>query len=355
MIPQIIVALVPILALLPPVAAHGYVTKVVIDGTTYTGPLPADAAGAANNAPSPIRQIADIGPVKGATNPDINCGLSAQLASQVVSANPGSSMEFYWGNPSGGNWPHQVGPLMTYMASCDTSTCDKFNGSTAKWFKIDQIGKKSDGNTWYQQDVANGGPVSLTLPTQVKAGDYLVRHEIISLQNAVASGGAEFYPSCTQIRVGGSQTGTPNQTVSFPGAYSDTDPGILDPNVYSPGSPYIFPGPPVSNLASPSDMSTSNGGQSNGNQSTPVSAGGTTTTSHIPTSSTSAKPTKSSARPLQPSVQPTQSGFQPAGAISDRSCRLQRQDTSLTGRNNLVQHKHRTSFIRALRNLVRHS
>jgi hypothetical protein len=103
MIPQIIVALVPILALLPPVAAHGYVTKVVIDGTTYTGPLPADAAGAANNAPSPIRQIADIGPVKGATNPDINCGLSAQLASQVVSANPGSSMEFYWGNPSGGN------------------------------------------------------------------------------------------------------------------------------------------------------------------------------------------------------------------------------------------------------------
>ena len=42
---------------------------------------------------------------------------------------------------------------MTYMALCDSSTCDKFNGSTAKWFKIDQIGKKSDGNTWYQQDV----------------------------------------------------------------------------------------------------------------------------------------------------------------------------------------------------------
>jgi hypothetical protein len=83
--------------------AHGIVTKVVIDGTTYQGPLPADAAGANNNAASPIRQVADIGPVKGATNPDMNCGLSAQLASMVVSANPGSSMEFYWGNPSGGN------------------------------------------------------------------------------------------------------------------------------------------------------------------------------------------------------------------------------------------------------------
>ena len=43
---------------------------------------------------------------------------------------------------------------MTYMALCDTSTCDKFNGSTAKWFKIDEIGKKSDGTTWYQQDVS---------------------------------------------------------------------------------------------------------------------------------------------------------------------------------------------------------
>ena len=173
MLPQSTLFLVPILALLPSVAAHGYVSKVVIDGTTYVGPLPADAAGASNNAASPIRQIADIGPVKGATNPDINCGLSAQLASQVVPANPGSSMAFYWGNPSGGNvsrmshlaraffflcsltmqWPHVTGPLMTYMASCDTATCDKFNGSTAKWFKIDEIGKESDGNTWYQQDV----------------------------------------------------------------------------------------------------------------------------------------------------------------------------------------------------------
>jgi hypothetical protein len=103
MLSQFALVLAPILALLPSAAAHGIVTKVVIDGTTYKGPLPADAAGASSNSASPIRQVADIGPVKGATNPDINCGLSAQLASMVVSANPGSSMEFYWGNPSGGN------------------------------------------------------------------------------------------------------------------------------------------------------------------------------------------------------------------------------------------------------------
>ena len=179
MLPQFTLALVPIFALLPSVSAHGYVTKVVIDGTSYNGNVPSGDGGSSPSA-SPIRQIYDIGPVKGADNPDINCGMAAQLASMVVPANPGSSMEFYWGDPGNENvshvshlvcsffahlscvlfpplisqWPHNTGPLMTYMAACDTSTCDKFNGSTAKWFKIDEIGKKSDGSTWYQQDLS---------------------------------------------------------------------------------------------------------------------------------------------------------------------------------------------------------
>ena len=100
----------------------------------------------------------------------------------------------------------------------------------------------------------NGKPASVTLPTQVAPGDYLVRHEIIALHLAMTLGGAEFYPSCTQIRVGGSQTGTPNQTVSFPGAYNDNDPGIYDPSMCSRGAPYTFPGGPVSNLALPADV-----------------------------------------------------------------------------------------------------
>jgi hypothetical protein len=75
----------------------------------------------------------------------------------------------------------------------------------------------------------------------------------VILHLAVTLGRAEFYPFCTQIRIGGPQTGTPNQTVFFPGAYNDNDPGIYDPNIYSPGAPYTFSGGPVSNLASPAD------------------------------------------------------------------------------------------------------
>jgi hypothetical protein len=96
MIPHLLLLLSPILAFLPSAAAHGFVTRVVIDGTTYTGNAPSDAN--TQTIGSPIRQIGDIGPVKGASNPYLNCGLAAQLATMVVPANPGSVMEFYWGD-----------------------------------------------------------------------------------------------------------------------------------------------------------------------------------------------------------------------------------------------------------------
>ncbi|KAF8505424.1 glycosyl hydrolase family 61-domain-containing protein [Russula emetica] len=278
----------------------------------------------------------------------------------VVSANPGSVMEFYWGNPSGGNWPHNTGPIMTYMGACDTSTCDKFNGSTAKWFKIDQIGKKSDGNTWYQADISayhsplscsrtpyqhaktrhtvNGSPASVTLPTQVAPGEYLVRHELIALQLAVTLGGAEFYPSCTQIHIGGSQTGTPNQTISFPGAYNDNDPGIYDPNVYSPGSPYIFPGGPVSNLASPADMT----GQLSGNGSSSSPAGNSSPSS-----------TAKNGEPTSTNGAGSGSGAQ---SPLSRVCKLQKRDAPLSRRDTgIAQHKRHMSFMRAIRNVFYHS
>ena len=98
MIPHFIFALFPLLSLLPSAAAHGYVTQVSIDGTSYSGNDPF-----AQPSDSPIRQVSDIGPVKGTDNPSMNCGLNAQLATMVVPANPGSAMEFYWGGLDGEN------------------------------------------------------------------------------------------------------------------------------------------------------------------------------------------------------------------------------------------------------------
>ena len=69
----------------------------------------------------------------------------------------------------------------------------------------------------------------VTLPANLAAGNYMVRHEIIALHLAQTVQGAEFYAACTQMQVGGNETGVPAQSdlVSLPGAYSDTDPGIL--------------------------------------------------------------------------------------------------------------------------------
>lgn len=68
---------------------------------------------------------------------------------------------------------------MTYMASCGDTTCDKFNGSDAQWFKIDEAGKKSgDSSTWIQQDIMNGDSFTVTLPQDLSPGDYLIRHEV---------------------------------------------------------------------------------------------------------------------------------------------------------------------------------
>ncbi len=120
--------------------------------------------------------------------------------------------------------------MLTYLASCGSTACDQFDSSTAKWFKIDQLGRKTTGDKpWVQADLMTGTPANVTLPANLAPGGYILRHEIIALHLAETVGGAEFYPSCSQINVGGSGTGTPtdDELVSLPGAYSDTDPGIF--------------------------------------------------------------------------------------------------------------------------------
>lgn len=82
----------------------------------------------------------------------------------------------------------------------------------------------------------NGNTTSVKLPTDLASGDYLLRHEIIALHLGNEMGGAEFYPSCSQLRISGNNNTDnfsvlPSETVSLPGAYSDTDPGIFVPTV----------------------------------------------------------------------------------------------------------------------------
>ena len=115
---------------------YGYVNKVTIGSPVYQG----NAVGTSPTISSAIRQVNTNNPVKGATNPDLNCGPGAQLVAEVANANPGSIIEVSWVDGTIGSlpvsliffmirrgrvlsfsqWPH-VGPLMFYMAQCQGS------------------------------------------------------------------------------------------------------------------------------------------------------------------------------------------------------------------------------------------
>lgn len=265
-------------------AAHGYVAQVTINGKSYTGNVPN-----ADPNPSIIRQIFDVGPVKGADNKDINCGINAQLAQNVASANPGDEITFDWRGGDGSKWPHNTGPMLTYMASCGSTTCDKFDSTKAKWFKIQQVGRKAKGQEWAQADLMQGAVAKLDIPATLAPGNYLIRHEIIALHLAETEGGAEFYPSCTQLTVGGNQNGKPqdSELVTFPGAYSDTDPGILDTNAFDANANYDFPGPQIASFVQNSSGSSNGNGGSTSASATATSSGSRSTSTGTAASSSS--------------------------------------------------------------------
>jgi hypothetical protein len=108
----------------------------------------------------------------------------------------------------------------------------------------------------------------------------------------------------------------PQPTVSFPGAYNDNDPGIYDPSIYLSGAPYTFPGGPVSNLASPADMT----GQLSGNGSS-SSPGGK---SYPSSRAKNGKPTSTNGAGSSPGSQPTGIAQSPLSRV----CKLQKCDAA---------------------------
>lgn len=106
-----------------------------------------------------------------------------------------------------------------------------------------------------------GAPASVTIPSTIAPGNYLIRHEIIALHLATSKGGAEFYPSCAQLRIGGNQKGAPaaSELVSLPGAYSDNDPGIFDPQAFDTKATYAFPGPKIAAFVNGAASSSGSG------------------------------------------------------------------------------------------------
>ncbi|KAJ6256511.1 Endoglucanase-4 [Drechslerella dactyloides] len=222
------------------VMGHGYVQELLIGGQRYTGSLPFQDQ---YKKPVPDRIVQAFWEngnsfVDDVTSKDIACDKGAAPAKLVAPAFAGSEVTFFWTE-----WPaSHKGPVITYLADCG-GDCTTAVGSELNWFKIDEAGFLADGTWAAEQLIKNNNTWTVTLPSKIKNGQYLMRHEIIALHSAFDPKGAQFYPSCTNIEITGATGENTPDTVKIPGAYSVTDPGILI-NIYYPAvTNYTIPGP----------------------------------------------------------------------------------------------------------------
>ncbi|CAG7851064.1 SubName: Full=Related to endoglucanase B {ECO:0000313/EMBL:CCA72182.1} [Serendipita indica DSM 11827] len=229
-----------------------------------------------------LRAPSNNNPIQSTSDSGLACGASGSKSSTVINVKAGDTIGTYWqhviGGPQGSNDPDNPiakshkGPIQVYLAKVDNAASASSSGQ--KWFKVASEGL--NGGKWAVDTmIANNGMWSFKLPSCIAPGQYLLRGELLALHSAYSQNGEQFYISCAQINVTSGGSFSPSSTVSFPGAYSPTDPGILI-NIYgSSGQPdnggkaYTPPGPAVitcsgSNTGGQSSTNN-NGGQSTTN------------------------------------------------------------------------------------------
>ena len=155
-------------------------------------------------------------------------------SADVLTIAAGSEIGFTSSNSMG-----HPGPMLYYMARVpDGEDVDSWSPSGNVWFKTDQGGNTPDDWPPFESEMME---FFTTIPSNLSPGNYLLRAEHIGLH---VSGAPQFYVACAQLAVTGSGSGSPTGLVSFPGAYSLSDPGLAW-NIYGDTGAYPYPGPEV--------------------------------------------------------------------------------------------------------------
>ncbi|KAK8076859.1 endoglucanase [Apiospora saccharicola] len=280
------------------VAAHGHVQEIKINGQTYQG-YPASSAPYENPKVSRIAW-ADTATDNGFVGPeaygtsDIACHRGSAPGALSAKVAAGDKVELFWDT-----WPtSHKGPVIDYMAACD-GDCTKASPGALNFFKIAEAGLV-DGSVApgkYASDdlVANNNSWTATIPATLKAGNYVLRHEIIALHSAGQENGAQNYPQCINLEVTGSGSELPTGTPATK-LYTASDAGIKF-NIYQKLDSYPIPGP---KLAFAAGSSKAGSGAAAPVSSAPAAS------APAKTSSAPAAPAKasSSAAPAKPSTKP---------------------------------------------------
>lgn len=186
------------------------------------------------------------GPVTDVNDQAIRCyeldynATPGQTSTATVTA--GSTVGFKADNTMG-----HPGYFAAYMSPASPAANSPSAGTGSTWFKIWELAPTYSSSTRTLTFDTTRTQVTFNIPKSVPSGQYLLRVEHIALHAASTQGGAQIYIGCAQLNVQGGGSGKPSQTVSFPGAYKATDPGILI-NIYNLPSNfagYTAPGPKV--------------------------------------------------------------------------------------------------------------
>ncbi|RYP63557.1 hypothetical protein DL771_009219 [Monosporascus sp. 5C6A] len=225
-------------SLFRPTAAHGFVSGVKVNGAGWTAgadPVwyyyPSGQSPATAGWDSLNQDLGFVEPAKFGTS-DIACHKSAKVGKNFINAKAGDTITFHWNT-----WPDShKGPIMNYISPFGT------DAGNLRWNKISQ-GSIVSGTTWVTDNlIANNFTSSVAIPRNLKAGDYVIRHEIIALHGASNDNGAQAYPQCLNLRITSGGSVSPSGGVPGTSLYKRTDTGIMF-NLYTSYTSYPYPGP----------------------------------------------------------------------------------------------------------------
>ncbi|KAJ4023758.1 hypothetical protein NW761_014376 [Fusarium oxysporum] len=199
------------------VTAHGHVSQINVAGTVYEG---YDAPTAPYySTPKTLIAWSTTATDNGYVAPDafssadIICHRGAKNAKGHAKVKAGGQIYIKWTN-----WPEShKGPVIDMLASCSSAGCETVDKETLKFFKIDEI------------------------PENIKAGAYVLRHEVIALHGGFQENGAQNYPQCFNLEIEGSGTEQPEGILGTE-LYKPDDKGIKF-DIYSNPTSYPIPGP----------------------------------------------------------------------------------------------------------------
>jgi hypothetical protein len=218
------------------VSAHGYIKSINVAGQEYGGFL-ADVYPWADTKPDLIAwstEATDSGYVQTVPGSDVICHRGAKPGKLSAPVAAGGTVTVTWNQWLG----EHKGPVLNYLAACN-GDCAAVQATDLKFFKISESGFE---NGLWGSDILmqQGNSWDVVIPADIKAGGYVLRHEIVAMH-----GKFQLYPQCVNLQVTGGGEVVP-EGVPGPQLYTGQEPG-LNTNVWGEVKGYVPPGPKLYN------------------------------------------------------------------------------------------------------------